>query len=209
MPWHFNPRTLSPALLLLSLAHVSLFSTTDSSPHSHSLNSPHAFLKSPKPLAVVSSEEYAPPALASASTYYSTSQESTTSGQLDLNDSTLIQSLDSATANMDDGVAYNPIFIFMCIVYTISTVSACITNLIVLLVYMLGYKSKTELSIFLINLAMADFLMSTVCMPFTFAQALLKRWIFGEIMCPIGMPASRLFLFFFSNDFSITVIIDY
>ena len=88
-------------------------------------------------------------------------------------------------ANLDE-VAYSPIFIFMCIVYTISTLSAIITNLIVLLVYMLGHNSKTELSIFLINLALADFLMSTVCMPFTFAQALLKRWIFGEIMCPIG-----------------------
>lgn len=83
-------------------------------------------------------------------------------------------------------VTYSPIFIFMCIVYTISTLTAIITNLIVLLVYILGYKSKTELSIFLINLAIADFLMSTFCMPFTFAQALLKRWIFGEIMCPIG-----------------------
>lgn len=82
--------------------------------------------------------------------------------------------------------SYNPIFIFMGIVYTISTLSAIVTNLIVILVYILGHRAKTDLSIFLINLAVADFLMSTVCMPFTFAQALLKRWIFGEIMCPIG-----------------------
>lgn len=89
---------------------------------------------------------------------------------------------------MDDDLVdtHNPLFIFMSIVYTISTLSAIITNLIVLLVYLLGQRAKTELSIFLINLAIADFLMSTVCMPFTFAQALLKRWIFGEIMCPIG-----------------------
>lgn len=81
---------------------------------------------------------------------------------------------------------HNPLFIFMSIVYTISTLSAIITNLIVILVYLLGHRAKTELSLFLINLAIADFLMSTVCMPFTFAQALLKRWIFGQIMCPIG-----------------------
>ncbi|CAF0851698.1 unnamed protein product [Brachionus calyciflorus] len=80
---------------------------------------------------------------------------------------------------------YNPFFIFMSIVYIISTVSAIITNLIVILVYILGHRAKTELSIFLVNLAVADFLMSSFCMPFTFAQALLKRWIFGEIMCPI------------------------
>ncbi len=50
-------------------------------------------------------------------------------------------------------------FIFMCIVYTISTLAAIITNLIVILVYAFGHTAKTELSIFLINLAIADFLM--------------------------------------------------
>ena len=79
----------------------------------------------------------------------------------------------------------NPIFIFMCIVYTLSTLSAIISNLIVILVYKFGYRASTDLSLFLVNLAVADFLMSTVCMPFTFAQALLKKWIFGDIMCPI------------------------
>ena len=73
----------------------------------------------------------------------------------------------------------------MCIVYVISTLSAIITNLIVILVYLVGHRAKTDLSVFLINLAIADFLMSSVCMPFTFAQALLKQWIFGDILCPI------------------------
>ena len=77
-------------------------------------------------------------------------------------------------------------FVFLCIVYTLSTLSAIILNLIVILVYLFGRSARTDLSIFLINLAIADFVMSTVCMPFTFAQALLFEWIFGEIMCPIG-----------------------
>lgn len=88
---------------------------------------------------------------------------------------------------------YSAPFIMMSIVYTVSTLSAIITNLIVLLVYLFGFRAKTELSIFLINLAIADFLMSTVCMPFTFAQALLKKWIFGEIMCPIGINLITIF----------------
>jgi hypothetical protein len=50
-------------------------------------------------------------------------------------------------------------FIFMCIVYTISTLCAIVTNLIVILVYLYGNSVKTELSIFLVNLAIADFLM--------------------------------------------------
>lgn len=80
---------------------------------------------------------------------------------------------------------YNPVFIFMCIVYTISTFTAIFSNLIVILVYLLGNSNKSDISRFLFNLAIADFLMSTVCMPFTFAQALLKRWIFGDIICPL------------------------
>ena len=95
-------------------------------------------------------------------------------------------------------------FIFMCIVYTISTLCAIVTNLIVILVYLYGNSVKTELSIFLVNLAIADFLMyktlfnfyflifnllllkrSTFCMPFTFAQVLLNQWVFGSVMCPI------------------------
>ena len=80
---------------------------------------------------------------------------------------------------------YNLMFIFMCFVYTISTLSAIITNFVVLLVYLLGHSSKSDLSKFLINLAIADFLQSTFCMPFSFITALVKKWVFGEIMCPI------------------------
>lgn len=97
-----------------------------------------------------------------------------------------LDSDDSLNADTETEVdTANPLFIFMCIVYTISTLTAIITNLIVILVYILGLGVKTDLSKFLINLAIADFLQSTFCMPFTFAQALLKKWIFGEIMCPI------------------------
>jgi hypothetical protein len=77
-------------------------------------------------------------------------------------------------------------FIFMSIVYILSTSTAIFTNLIVILVYFFGKQAKTDLSLFLVNLAIADFLMSTFCIPFTVAQVLLKRWIFGEVMCPIG-----------------------
>lgn len=72
----------------------------------------------------------------------------------------------------------NPIFIFMCIVYILSTLTAIFSNLIVLLVYKFGFRATTDLTLYLVNLAVADFLMSTVCMPFTFAQALLSKWYF-------------------------------
>lgn len=77
-------------------------------------------------------------------------------------------------------------FIFMSIVYSISTLSAIVSNLIVILVYLFVQKTKTDLSIFLINLAVADFLAGTFCMPFSFAQVLLKKWIFGDTLCTLG-----------------------
>ena len=86
----------------------------------------------------------------------------------------------------DFQIPVDEMFIFMSIVYSISTLSAIVANLIVILVYLFVQRTKTDLSMFLINLAVADFLMSTVCMPFSFAQVLLERWIFGEILCPIG-----------------------
>ncbi len=99
-----------------------------------------------------------------------------------LKDDTGAETWSSPDASFD---TYNFMFIFMCFVYTISTLSAIITNFIVLLVYLLGHRSKTDLSKFLINLAIADFLQSTFCMPFSFITALVKKWVFGEIMCPI------------------------
>ena len=103
---------------------------------------------------------------------------------------------------------YSPLFLVMCLVYIISTLTAIITNLIVILVFLFNHSPKTDLSIFLVNLAIADFLMSTVCMPFTFAQALLKRWIFGAIMCPIGKrPRCLYFPFFLFKPFSASQVL--
>jgi hypothetical protein len=100
----------------------------------------------------------------------------------DVKDENSVETSSSPDTSFD---TYNFMFIFMCFVYTISTLSAIITNFIVLLVYLLGHRSKTDLSKFLINLAIADFLQSTFCMPFSFITALVKKWVFGEIMCPI------------------------
>ena len=67
-------------------------------------------------------------------------------------------SISSSSTNVKNENKLEP-FIFMCIVYTISTLCAIVTNLIVILVYLYGSSVRTELSIFLVNLAIADFLM--------------------------------------------------
>ncbi|XP_077991065.1 prolactin-releasing peptide receptor-like [Glandiceps talaboti] len=58
-----------------------------------------------------------------------------------------------------------------------------IGNLVVLLVLVFG-RSKSDLNIFLINLALADLTMAIFCMPFTFTTIMYGHWIFGAGMCP-------------------------
>jgi hypothetical protein len=67
----------------------------------------------------------------------------------------------TATTNNNNKSKENKLesFIFMCIVYTLSTLCAIVTNLIVILVYLFGNTAKTDLSLFLVNLAVADFFM--------------------------------------------------
>lgn len=88
-------------------------------------------------------------------------------------------------------------FIFMCIVYTISTLCAIVTNLIVILVYLYGNSVKTELSIFLVNLAIADFLMYKKLFNFYFLIFNLLLLLKGALFVCL----SHLLKFYLINGF--------
>ncbi len=69
--------------------------------------------------------------------------------------------------------------------YTCTTLLSVIGNTLVILVFTLGKRSRSDLRLFLINLAVADLIMAVFCMPFTFTMTMLKNWIFSAPMCPI------------------------
>ena len=69
--------------------------------------------------------------------------------------------------------------------YTITILLSVVGNLLVIIVLVCGSRMKTELTVFLINLAVADLCMASFCMPFTFTQVMLGRWVFGALMCPL------------------------
>ena len=71
-------------------------------------------------------------------------------------------------------------------VYTISIILALFGNTAVIVVLAVVQRSRTELSVFLINLAVADLSMATFCMPFTFTQLMLGRWLFGDFVCRLA-----------------------
>lgn len=76
-------------------------------------------------------------------------------------------------------------FIGLAVLYAFTTILAIVGNLLVVVVFIRGKRSRTDLRHFLINLAIADLLMGLFCMPFTFADAIYNMWIFSAPVCPI------------------------
>lgn len=70
------------------------------------------------------------------------------------------------------------------VLYSTVTVLAVVGNTLTIIVFSYGKKSSSELSVYLINLACADFIMALFCLPFTFSQTLLKTWIYPDPLCP-------------------------
>ena len=75
--------------------------------------------------------------------------------------------------------------LILILLYSLTTLLAVVGNIIVIIVFTLGWRSRTDLRIFLINLAVADLIMAMFCMPFTFTFTMLGDWVFSAPMCPI------------------------
>ena len=72
------------------------------------------------------------------------------------------------------------------IIYSVTTLLSLSGNSLVIFVLIKGIRSRRKLNAFLINLAVADLLMACFCMPYTFVETLLGRWVFGAFMCPFA-----------------------
>ncbi|XP_070544379.1 QRFP-like peptide receptor [Ptychodera flava] len=68
--------------------------------------------------------------------------------------------------------------------FSLNITLSIVGNVIVLIVLMFSKRPKTELNVFLINLALADLTMAIFCMPFTFTTIMYGYWIFSTGMCP-------------------------
>ena len=78
------------------------------------------------------------------------------------------------------------IVLFVLIVlYTITTALAVVGNVIAIIVFIAGLRSRTDLRWFLLNLAAADLVMAVFCIPFTFTVTMLGHWVFPAPMCPV------------------------
>ena len=69
--------------------------------------------------------------------------------------------------------------------YSSTALLTLVGNIVVLIVLTKGNRSRTQLSRYLINMAISDLCMAVFCIPFTYTKTMLGRWVFGEVMCPL------------------------
>ncbi|XP_063443907.1 prolactin-releasing peptide receptor-like [Mytilus trossulus] len=95
----------------------------------------------------------------------------------------------SSFRNSSSIYVYPPIpedgLIGLIVLYSLTTLLSIAGNLFVVIVFARGRRSRTDLRIYLINLAASDLVMAIFCMPFTFADVICQRWVFPDIMCPL------------------------
>ncbi|XP_045168470.1 neuromedin-K receptor-like isoform X2 [Mercenaria mercenaria] len=69
---------------------------------------------------------------------------------------------------------------------SISMLCAVIGNLMVIVVVFRHKGMQTRTNMFLVNLAIADFLVGILLAPFSLTTLISEKWIFGEVMCNIN-----------------------
>jgi len=57
------------------------------------------------------------------------------------------------------------------------------TNLIALIIFSFGRRSRSELSPFLFNLSVFNIIMTVYCIPFTITSLIFQRWLYAHALC--------------------------
>ena len=94
--------------------------------------------------------------------------------------------------------------LFMFFLYSLTSVLALIGNLTVIIVEIFGKRSALNLRKFLINLAISDILLGVFCVPFTYTDFMLGRWIFSSWLCPVAQFIQILSVFV--TAYTLTII---
>ena len=94
--------------------------------------------------------------------------------------------------------------LFMFFLYSLTSILALIGNLTVIIVEIFGKRSALNLRKFLINLAISDILLGVFCVPFTYTDFMLGRWIFPSWLCPAAQFIQILSVFV--TAYTLTII---
>lgn len=73
------------------------------------------------------------------------------------------------------------------ILYSIVFFVAVLGNFLVITTLLANKRMRTVTSCFLLSLSLSDLLLALICMPVSLTGRLLKRFVFGTVMCKV-MP---------------------
>lgn len=75
--------------------------------------------------------------------------------------------------------------IIILIIYGVMIVFSFFTNLISIIIFFFGRRSRSELTPFLLNLSIFNIIMTVYCIPFTITSLIFQRWIFARQLCNV------------------------
>jgi len=73
--------------------------------------------------------------------------------------------------------------ILILLIYGIMIIFSFFTNLIALIIFSFGRRSRSELSPFLFNLSVFNIIMTVYCIPFTITTVIFQRWLYARELC--------------------------
>jgi hypothetical protein len=97
-----------------------------------------------------------------------------------------------------------PMRVFLVCLYSTTSCLAFFGNVVVIIVEIFGKRSAINLRKFLINLAVSDIMIGVFCVPFTYTDFMLGRWIFPFWLCPTAQFVQILSVFV--TAFTLTII---
>ena len=73
--------------------------------------------------------------------------------------------------------------VLILLIYGIMIIFSFFTNLIAIIIFSFGRRSRSELSPFLLNLSVFNIIMTVYCIPFTITSVIFQRWLYARELC--------------------------
>src|SRR3984957_2155168 len=75
--------------------------------------------------------------------------------------------------------------IIILFIYTIMVIFSFFTNLIAIIIFSIGRRSRSKLSPFLLNLSVFNIIMTVYCIPFTITTVIFQQWFYPRGLCNV------------------------
>lgn len=84
--------------------------------------------------------------------------------------------------SLKDLYTYELIILF---IYAGMIIFSFFTNLIAIIIFFVGRRSRSELTLFLLNLSIFNIIMTVYCIPFTITSVIFQRWLYARELCNV------------------------